>query len=170
MTNAILETERLWMRKFMVEDAEDMYLLNADPEVIRYTGDKAFASVEESYNFIAAYNPYDTEGFGRWVCVLKDTNEIIGWCGLRMQPDIGLVDLGYRFHKRFWGKGYGTEAGLVSVEHGFKDHNLDVIIGRVDKNNIGSIRILEKCGMAYWKETLCGDEPGMYYRVFNQNK
>lgn len=170
MNNAILETERLWMRKFMVEDAEDMYLLNADPDVLRYTGDKAFESVEESYKFIEKYNPYDTEGFGRWVCVTKDTNEVIGWCGLRMQYDINMVDLGYRFHKRFWGKGYATESGLASIEHGFKDHNLDVIIGRAAHDNIASINVLKKCGMQYWQETTCGDDPGVYYRVYNPYK
>lgn len=170
MNNAVLETERFWMRRFMVEDAEDMYLLNADPDVIRYTGDVAFNTVEATREFIANYNPYDTEGFGRWVCVLKDTNEIIGWCGLRMQPDMGLVDLGYRFHKRFWGKGYATETGLASVEHGFRNHNLDVIIGRAMKENIASIRVLQKCGMEYWRDADCGEEPGVIYRVYNPYK
>ena len=49
MDNVILETERLWMRKFMIEDAEDMYLLNANPDVILYTGDVAFDTVEAPF-------------------------------------------------------------------------------------------------------------------------
>lgn len=172
MSKIILETPRLYMRKFELGDAPAMFELNNDPEVIRYTGDKAFQSVEESYNFLQNYNPYATEGFGRWTCVLKDTGEILGWCGLRYQPDVQLVDLGYRFYKRFWGKGYATEASMVSLEHGFKDHHLDVIIARAMNENIASIRVMQKCGMTYWKETTCGDEqePAVYYRIFNPYK
>lgn len=169
MSKTIIETERFIMRKFILDDAEAMYLLNLDPEVMKYTGDKTFASVEESLTFLQNYNPYDTEGFGRWVCVLKETGEITGWCGLRMQPDIGLVDLGYRFYKRHWGKGYATETSLASLEHGFIDHNLPVIIARAMNENLASIRVMQKCGMEYWKETTCGheEEPAVYYRIFN---
>src|SRR6187402_3312605 len=106
MSETIIETPRFIMRNFELGDAQAMYELNLDPEVMRYTGDKSFTSVEEAYTFLQNYNPYATEGFGRWICVLKDTGEITGWCGLRLQPDFGLVDLGYRFYKRFWGKGY----------------------------------------------------------------
>lgn len=169
--STIIETPRFYMRRFELDDAKAMYELNLDPDVIRYTGDKAFNSVEEAYSFLQNYNPYDTEGFGRWVCVLKDTGEITGWCGLRMQPDIGLVDLGYRFYKRYWGKGFATETSLASLEHGFKYHNLPVIIARAMNDNLASIRVMQKCGMEYWKETTCGDddEPAVYYRIFNPN-
>ncbi len=165
MSETIIETPRFIMRKFELADAQAMYELNLDPEVIRYTGDKAFASVEEAYTFLQNYNPYATEGFGRWICVLKDTGEITGWCGLRMQPDMGLVDLGYRFYKRHWGKGYATETGLASVEYGFNEKKLAVITGHAMTENLASIRVLEKCGMIYWKDDN-DEEPGAYYRVF----
>jgi ribosomal-protein-alanine N-acetyltransferase len=167
MENAVIETERFYMRPFMLDDAEQMYLLNLDPEVIRYTGDAAFKSVEEAYTFLQKYNPYAIDGYGRWTCVLKETGEVTGWCGLRMQADIGMVDLGYRFFKRHWGKGFATETSLASIAYGFNEYKLGIIIARAMKANTASVRVMEKCGMEYWKDDEDGDA---MYRIINPEK
>jgi RimJ/RimL family protein N-acetyltransferase len=62
----MIATERLQLREFLVSDAADFYALNADPEVIRYTGDSDFESVAAAAEFLRTYNPYRTEGMGRW--------------------------------------------------------------------------------------------------------
>lgn len=61
----ILTTKRLKLRQLTPADAENFYLLNADPEVIRYTGDDAFATIEAAKQFLEGYDHYEKYGFGR---------------------------------------------------------------------------------------------------------
>ena len=146
----ILETERFRLREFHPDDAAVKYHLNADPEVIQYTGNKPFASIEETRSFLERYEDYQKNGFGRWWCVSKSSDEIVGWCGLKRED--GEVDVGYRFFKKYWGQGIATETAKACVEFGFRSLNIDRIVGRALKANPASIRVLEKIGLLYWKE------------------
>ncbi len=76
------------MREFREEDAIGMYELNKDPDVIRYTGDDPFASVETARDFILHYDAYAMHGCGRLTVLLKDTMEYAGWCGLKYDPHV----------------------------------------------------------------------------------
>jgi RimJ/RimL family protein N-acetyltransferase len=147
----IVSTPRLILREFTLADAPEFFSLNADPEVMRYTGDKPFPSIRDAEDLITGYHCYRTDGYGRWTVVRSVDGAVLGWCGLRKQAS-GDVDLGYRLHRTFWGQGYATEAALVSVRIGFEQFKLAQIIGRVARGNAGSIRVLEKCGLRYWKE------------------
>lgn len=146
------ETERLLIREMRVEDAESFYLLNADMDVLKHTGDVPFKDIQESSEFLCKYPEisYLKDGYGRWTCIEKKSNVIIGWCGLRLQPD-GETDLGYRFHKRFWNQGYATESGRFSLIYGFRSLGLNRIIARAHKDNIGSWRVMEKLNMTFIK-------------------
>ena len=148
----ILETNRLLMREFREEDAIGMYELNKDPDVIRYTGDDPFASVEMARNFILDYDAYAMHGCGRLTVLLKDTMDYAGWCGLKYDPASSETDLGFRLLKKFWNRGLATEASLRSVEFGFNELKLDRIIGRAMQENQASIHVLKKTGMIFEKE------------------
>ncbi|KAB2916863.1 MAG: GNAT family N-acetyltransferase [Bacteroidetes bacterium] len=147
----IIETPRLCLYEFTESDAPDFYELNADPEVMRYTGDKAFATVEEARDLVRNYKQYELRGYGRWTMIHKQTGEFIGWCGLRYFEDWQETDIGYRLHRRFWNQGYATEAGKACIEYGFNQLSLPRIIGRARKDNLASIRVLEKLGLAFEK-------------------
>lgn len=71
----ILETNRLFLREITPDDAETAYLLNLDPEVIKYTGDEPFTSIEEARKFLENYDHYRKYGFGRWAVINKSTEE-----------------------------------------------------------------------------------------------
>ncbi len=163
--NFILKTPRLILREFDISDAENLFLLNGDPDVIRYTGDVAFKNLEEAKALIENYVPYKRDGYGRWTVLLKENNEFIGWCGLRFIEDTKQIDLGYRFMKKYWNKGYGTEAAQACLNYGFEKLGMKEIMARANKENIGSIKIMEKIGMTFWKEEDCHDEPGVYYKM-----
>nr|WP_294860712.1 GNAT family N-acetyltransferase [uncultured Fluviicola sp.] len=145
----ILETSRLYLREMTPEDAEVAYLLNLDPEVLRYTGDDPFESVAEAKAFLENYASYRTYGFGRWGMILKETGEYLGWCGLKYTPELDEFDIGYRLMKKFWGKGYATEAAEACLELGFNQFELKTIVGRALPVNVASIRVLEKIGLSY---------------------
>ena len=163
--NIILETPRLLLREFEITDAESFFQLNNDPDVVRYTGDVAFKNLYEAKALIENYVPYKRDGYGRWTVVLKETNEILGWCGLRFIEDTKHIDLGYRFLKKYWNKGYGTEAAQACLNYGFEKLGMKEIMARAMKENIGSIQVMKKIGMVYWKEEDCHAEPGVYYRI-----
>jgi [ribosomal protein S5]-alanine N-acetyltransferase len=140
------------MREFREEDAIGMYELNKDPDVIRYTGDDPFASVEAARDFILHYDAYAMHRCGRLTVLLKDTMEYAGWCGLKYDPASSETDLGFRLLKKFWNKGFATEASQRSVEFGFNELKLDRIIGRAMQGNQASINVLKKTGMIFEKE------------------
>lgn len=145
----ILETPRLYLREMTPDDAESAYLLNLDPEVIQYTGDDPFESIEEAREFMEKYESYKKYGFGRWGVILKETNEYLGWCGLKYSPELDEFDIGYRLMKKFWGKGYATEAAEACLKLGFEQFNMKTIVGRVMPANSASVRVLEKIGLTY---------------------
>ena len=84
--NTILETQRLYLRELTPDDAEQAYLLNLDPDVIKYTGDKAFDSVESTNLFLHNYDHYHKYGFGRWAVIQKtestEANLEMSWASL----------------------------------------------------------------------------------------
>lgn len=166
---AVAETDRLILREFIIEDAQSFYELNMDEEVMRYTADKVFATVEEAEDLIHNYDEYEKNGFGRWTVVLKETNEVLGWCGLKYIKSVDEVDLGYRLHRKFWNKGYATEACKASLNIGFKRYNLELIVGRTMVDNLASRKVLEKIGMTYWKEFDFEEHPGVYYRIYRKD-
>lgn len=145
----ILETTRCYLRELTIDDAPHFFDLNADEEVLKYTGDKAFESVEAAQQFLENYNPYQEYGYGRWAVMDKKTDEFIGWCGLKYSAELNEVDLGFRFFKKYWNQGYATETAQACLDYGFKQLHLNKIVGRAMEANIASIKVLKKIGMEF---------------------
>lgn len=144
----IASTNRLNLREWNLQDADFLFRLNSDPEVIKYTGDPPFSSVSEAESFIANYTHYKTYGYGRWLCELKSTGEPVGWAGLKNQlKEEGIIDLGFRFLRDHWNQGLATEAGKVCLLLGFKEFDINEITGRAAIKNEFSGRALQKIGM-----------------------
>ena len=163
--NYLLETPRLLLREFRVEDAPYFFELNEDPKVVQYTGDLPFASLEEARRFLQGYDQYEKYGYGRWPVLRKITVPTwIGWCGLKYIPELDETDIGFRFFRRYWGQGYATEAARACLDYGFRQLELQRIVGRAMKDNIASVRVLEKIGLEFWKEFDFMEHPGLYFR------
>jgi RimJ/RimL family protein N-acetyltransferase len=161
----ILMTERLLLKEFELSDANEMFDLNSDTDVIKFTGDKPFKNIEEAQALITNYDQYEKYKMGRWTVLAKQTNEYLGWCGLKYHEDVKEVDIGFRFHQKYWGRGYATESAAACLKYGFENLNLNRIIGRVLKENMASIKVLEKIGMKLEKEELLHDAPGLIYFI-----
>ena len=163
----ILETKRLYLRRFILNDAKDMYLLNLDEEVLKFTGDNPFLSIGAATNFIKKYNHYDRYDFGRWAVITKEENHFIGWCGLKYTSELDEVDIGFRFFKKYWNQGFATESAIACLDYGFKKHKLKLIVGRAMKENIYSIKVLEKIGMSFIKEINFDGKLGLKFVSYN---
>ena len=164
----ILETERLYLREITIEDAENAYLLNLDPEVVKYTSDEPFENVECARTFLKNYDHYKKYGFGRWAVINKTDNEFLGWCGLKYTEELDEFDIGFRFFKKHWNKGYATESAKACLELGFKKFEMPKIVGRAMKENFGSIKVLEKIGLKYYKPFDFDGEAGVIYLIENR--
>ncbi|HEY1045463.1 MAG TPA: GNAT family N-acetyltransferase [Bacteroidia bacterium] len=161
----IAETERLLLREMTEHDAENAYNLNIDPEVLKFTGDEPFDSVDAAKEFLKAYKHYEQYGFGRWAVILKSTGEYLGWCGLKYTPELDEFDLGYRLSKKHWGQGYATEASIVALKLGFNQFNMKQIVGRVMQGNTASSNVLKKVGMTFLENREDDGEIEEIYRL-----
>ncbi len=151
--NTIIETERLILREFTLDDCEAVYEFNSNKELHKYTGDEILESVERAEEIIKDiwFADYKQYGYGRWAVIYKPENKIIGFAGLKFLPEIGETDLGFRFLPNYWGKGIASEAALKIVEFGFKNLGLKRIIGIAMPDNIASSKVLEKSGLTFYK-------------------
>lgn len=165
----LFETERLYLREMTADDAENAYNLNRDPEVLKYTGDNPFISIQEARDFLLAYKHYEMYGFGRWAVIRKSDSAYLGWCGLKYSPEADEFDIGFRFMKNYWNLGYATEAAKVCLHAGFTQFNMPFIVGHVMQENIGSICVLEKIGLIRTGPYLMDGEAGFLYGLSKEN-
>ena len=110
---------------------------------------------------------YALYNHGRWAVLVKPDLQFIGWCGLKARPERDEIDLGYRFIKDAWGKGYATEAAFACLKYGFEQLGLKRIVGRAMPQNVASLRVLEKCGMQYIGEDIVDGHPAKTYEAVN---
>ncbi|MGB5980905.1 MAG: GNAT family N-acetyltransferase [Nonlabens sp.] len=134
--NLKLETDRLYLRPFAMEDASCFYEMNDDEQVMRYTGDVPFKNLDAAKEFVKKYNEdpesqYQKYQMGRLTMVRKTDDKALGWSGLKYHPNEDVVDLGYRLKRKYWNKGYATEAAKRCLQHAFEDHQLKEVIANV---------------------------------------
>lgn len=158
-----LSSARLLLRPFRASDAEQMYALNEDPLVLQYTGDKQFADLETARAFLANYDQYEKYGVGRLAALLRSSGEIIGWCGLKYHPEQEEHDIGYRFFRKHWGKGYASESAMTVLQDASHRLELSRLAGRARKENLASIRVLEKLGLKFSEAY---EEDGEHWKLY----
>ena len=146
---ATLETERLVLRPFVLDDAEAFLRMNSEPEIIRYTYQSPLSSLEEAVDLMkrVPFKDYQTWGYGRLAVVLKQTGEVIGFCGLKYLPEIGETEVGYRLMPEHWQQGLATEAAARALQHGREDLGLKRIVALVDPGNVASAKVAMKIGL-----------------------
>ena len=160
-----IETERTIMRKLTKEDAIDFYTLNLDEEVLKFTGDKPFENIQTAVDFLTNYDQYEKYGVGRLAVIDKATLKFIGWCGLKYSQDKNEYDIGFRFYRNYWNKGYATETAKKYLDFGFSKLKIEKIVGRAMKENIGSIKVLEKIGMIFKENFDFEGQQGVIYEL-----
>jgi len=149
------ETERLLLREIDYEDEAALFELDSDPEVHRYVGNKPVQSIEQIQLVIGFIRQqYLDNGIGRWAVVEKKTGDLIGWAGLKLFKDpvnnhVDFYELGYRFMKKHWGKGFATEAAKASVDYGFNTLNAKELFAMTDVQNLTSKKVLQKSGFTF---------------------
>ena len=147
----MLETDRLLLREFTLDDAAVYFRLCTDPEITRYIGKFGMATLDDARASLLErpIADYRKHGYGRLACVLKSTGLVIGFAGLKYLDELRDVDIGYRFVPEYWGMGLATEAGRPLIDYGFNQLKLPRILGLVDPENAASVRVLQKLGLSF---------------------
>src|SRR5688500_918194 len=145
-----LETERLIMRPYTLKDLPELIEMRSDPDVYRYLGGlerQNPAEVTKRMNFYLAC--YEKFGFGSSAMIWKENGEHIGSSGLQPLEDSGEIEIGYSLKPAYWRKGIGYECASAWLKYGFEEAGLERIVAVADEGNVGSWRIMEKCGMTF---------------------
>jgi RimJ/RimL family protein N-acetyltransferase len=167
-----LETERLILRRFTMDDEDSLFELDNDPDVMRFINGGAPVPREEIVDetlpaFLSYYERFD--GYGFWAVVEKSSGLFLGWFHFRPRPDSPPLEpeLGYRLHRFGWGLGYATEGSRALIDKGFAEFGIDRVVAGTMTVNIGSRRVMEKAGLRYirtfdadWPVHIPGDEHG----------
>ncbi len=165
----IFETERLYLRKFTMDDSELLFSLNNNPEVLKYLHEPP--PVLEKMKSVLAdiiLPQYHLYNHGRWAVHLKTDNEFIGWCGLKYVKERDEIDLGYRFFEQYWGKGFATESAKATVKYGFEQLRLDRIMAQAHVDNIASQNVIEKCGLQFYQNSFSDGCNVKQYEIFKE--
>ncbi|CAI3801257.1 GNAT family N-acetyltransferase [Rheinheimera sp. MM224] len=146
---AVLETPRLILRAFTLDDVDAMYQLMTVPEVIRYVGNKPAQSKQDTLDYLMQHplRDYQVYGYGRFACVWKETGQVIGFSGIKFLEEISETELGYRFLPEFWGKGLATEAGKAVIQFA-QGLSLTRLVAVIHPDNEGSQQVATKLGFA----------------------
>lgn len=144
----VLETERLYLREMNQNDFDSLCKILQDEEVM-YAYEGAFSDDEVQEWLDRQIARYQKWGFGLWVAILKDSDQMIGQCGLTMQPwkDNEVLEIGYLFQRGYWHKGYATEAAMACKKYAFEILNADEVCSIIRDTNIPSQNVAIRNGM-----------------------
>jgi [ribosomal protein S5]-alanine N-acetyltransferase len=148
--NLPIHTERLVLRDFSMNDFEDMHDYASDPEVMRYMFHGPRDRAETRYHLKGILNDRRKTPRYLWelAVVDRESGRVAGACDLTLNED-KVADLGYIFSRRFWGRGFATEAAQALVRAGFEELRLERIFSVCDIGHAASGRVLEKAGMRH---------------------
>lgn len=165
------ETPRLILREIVPEDAGHIFELDSDPEVQRYVGNKPLKHMEQAEAAIEFIRrQYIENGIGRWAVINKENGEFLGWSGLKLIRETinnhsGFYEAGYRFMKKYWGKGYATESLIASLDYGFNQLQQQNIYAVTDAENYASRKVLEKAGFTFVEIFDMDGEPTTWFHI-----
>lgn len=144
----ILETDRLYLREMEQADFDALCLILKDEETM-YAYEGAFNDAEVQEWLDRQISRYHKYGFGLWAVVLKETDEMIGQCGLTMQPwkEGERLEVGYLFQRSYWHKGYALEAAKACKKYAFEVLKADEVCSIIRDTNTASQKVAIRNGM-----------------------
>ncbi len=162
----MIETARLIIRRFAPPDLDALAALRADENVMRFihTVPQTREAVRE--RIARMINQYDTLGFAQWAVTDKETDALLGWCGLGYLDDKPPnIEIGYGFGVPHWGKGYATEAARACLRYGFEELNIPIIAAVAMPENHASRHVMEKLGFDYLRDSFHWGVDVVYYEL-----
>lgn len=154
MRTPILETDRLILRPFREDDVTDVFEgWESDPDVARYMFWTSHNDIEKTREWLAfEIGQIEKQDRYRFAIVLKDTNTLIGTALVYYEEEVECWEIGYNLGKKYWGKGYTTEAMKRVIGFAAEELKITQIVGRYAKENPASGNVMSKLGFKYEKD------------------
>jgi [ribosomal protein S5]-alanine N-acetyltransferase len=162
----ILDTPRLFLREFCLDDVDALGAVLSDPETMRFYPAPLDRAGVEGWISLNRHR-YAKQGHGLWAMVLKANGELIGDCGLTVQKveSTDEIEIGYHVRRDRWGQGLATEAARACRDFGFARLPVDRLISLIRPENLPSRRVAEKNDMSVWKEVMKASLPHLVYSI-----
>ena len=147
----VLETERLVLREFRLDDAAFILQLLNEPAFLRFIGDKGVRTLADARDYLlqGPLESYRRFGFGLYLASLREDGTPIGMCGLVKREGLADVDVGFALRSGHWSRGYAVEAARAVLDYGKRTLNLGRIVAIANPDNHASIAVLEKIGLRF---------------------
>ena len=147
-----LETERLILRRFTLNDARDVFDYASNPEIAKYVGWEHHKSIDDAIDFlnrvIPTYEDPKTKEW-TWGVVLKANGKLIGACSLWGEPVHARAEVGYVIGRDYWGQGFASELTARLLHFAIHELRLPAVYGVFEQDNVVSRRLLEKLGFVF---------------------
>lgn len=166
MKTPTLETDRLLLRPFCVMDAQAVFeCWERDPDVAKYMFWSSHNDIEKTKEWISfEIDQIHKDDWYRFAIELKETNELIGTGLIYYEDEVESWEISYNLGKKYWRKGYATEAMREIIKFAEKKLHLKEIVGRHAKENPASGNVMKKLGFLYEKEIPYECNNGTVYR------
>ena len=151
MTQPVMATTRLVLRRLTPDDAPFILELTNDPDWLRYIGDRGIRTLDDARRYVETgpMEMYARLGFGLYAVERRDGSPPIGICGLLGRDWLESPDLGFAFLPAFRGMGYAREAAAATLDHARDEHAIGRVLAIVSPENADSIRLLKDLGMRF---------------------
>lgn len=142
-----IESQRIYFRRLTLEDFDHMRELETEPDIMKFTPSRVPQTEVQTRTRLASQiaNEATHSPLGVWAVETKDTKEFVGWFML-IKTDLKFPEVGFMIKKKFWRKGYASEALKALVDFAFNTLSLEGISARTTLHNVASIQTLEKLG------------------------
>jgi ribosomal-protein-alanine N-acetyltransferase len=162
----VLETDRLRIRPYVIEDLDEIASILGDPVTMRYYP-HPFSRAEARAWIERNLARYEEDGFGLFAIDDRATGEFLGNCGPVRQVVEGVpeVELGWHVKRSWWGRGIATEAAVAWRDHSFGPLGRERLISLILPRNLPSRRVAEKIGMTVKRTGMHAGQPHLIYAL-----
>jgi ribosomal-protein-alanine N-acetyltransferase len=145
MGGIILETERLSLREITADDLDDLLEIWGDPETMRFFPRTLDSQAMREW-IERNQRRYELYGHGLWATTMRSEQKLVGDCGLVIQEVDGIEELevGYHFNRKYWGRGFATEAARACMDYTFERLGRRRVISMIRPENAPSRRVAER--------------------------
>lgn len=162
-----IETERLFLRVYKPEDLDALYAVRNDSDVCQYFPAYYSPPSKEdlSEGIVRHTRRWRETGFGEFAVIEKASEKLIGYCGLMYFDNTEEIEIYYGFPKKYWGRGFATEAARAVLKFAFDKVNPAYIVAVTNPKNIASQKVLEKIGLKFQGDITCYQMNCSYFRI-----
>jgi [ribosomal protein S5]-alanine N-acetyltransferase len=165
----MLETPRLILRPFTIEDLDRMAELMTHKDFMRFS--MGPLTREQTQAFLEKVIGWDRDGLpSQFAMIIRSSGALVGYCGFFHHEVDGKmeIEIGYRLDSNFWNRGLTTEAARAVRDHGFRDLKLNYVISLIHPENVPSRRVAEKNGMTLERKTTFRGFPTFIFSINRQ--